>query len=366
MKISTSGSLLNETDLLSDLEQIKRSKRIPALAAAAYINGELREIAAIGKRKVGGNEPVTINDKWHIGSCTKPMTSTLAGILIEQGQVDWTTTIADIFEDWRDEMHSGWQKVTLEQLLVHHGGAADTVAPWLWQRVWEQQTQTPTQQRIAFVHDLLLMAPLSVPGSKFLYSNSGYAIAGLMLETCTKRDWESLITETLFKPLGMVSAGFGAPGTAKIIDQPYGHARRNGKLSAIEPGPFADNPAAIGPAGTVHCSIEDLLKFATSHAGAGAGAPVGDNILQRLHRRYGASEYSAGWNVVQRDWGGGYVLSHDGSNTYWFASMWIAPFRNAAFVAACNAPAPAGQQACHQAINQMIERQMKAQHELRL
>lgn len=66
-----------ENLLLANLEQIKKRKRVPALAAAASVNGNLREIAATGNRKVGTKEPVSITDKWHIGSCTKPMTSTL-------------------------------------------------------------------------------------------------------------------------------------------------------------------------------------------------------------------------------------------------------------------------------------------------
>lgn len=244
--------------------------------------------------------------------------------------------------------------MTLEQLLCHHGGVPGILPVELWDRVCQERHRTPTEQRIALVRTLLSEAPESVPGSTFLYSNSGYSIAGLMIETLTKRDWEGLITETVFAPLDMNSAGFGAPGTANMIDQPHGHTCSKRKLSAIEPGPQADNPAAIGPGGTVHCSIGDLLKFAASHAGK---APlVGDNILHRLHRRYGASEYSAGWYVVERGWGRGYVLHHNGSNTYWLATMWIAPFRNIALVAACNVPASRGVPACNEAIDLMIGR----------
>jgi len=339
------------TVLQSDLEQIRKKYRVPALAAAANIKGELCEIAAVGSRVVGGKERVTDNDKWHIGSCTKPMTSTLAGILIERGQLDWTTTIADTFEDWCHEIHDGWHRATLEQLLSHHGGAPENWPEW--KRDWKEKRVAPTEQRLEFVRSVLLQPPVTVPGSKFLYSNSGYAIAGLMIEISTKRDWEGLIDETVFRPLGMISAGFGTPGTRSMTDQPRGHARVNRKLRPVEADGGWDSPPAVGPGATVHCSIGDLLRFAASHA---EGALVGNNTLQRLHRRYGASEYSPGWYVVQREWGGGHVVSHDGSNWGWYASMWIAPFKNASFVAATNATAPAGQQACWQAINHMIGR----------
>lgn len=340
--------------LRQDLDQIRKNSGVPALAAAAHVAGELREIGAVGKRKVDGKELVSDEDKWHIGSCTKAMTATLAGILIDRGQIDWQTTIGDVFDTWSD-IRPDWHKVTLEQLLTHHGGAPHAVPPPIWQRAWNAGDKTPTEQRIDLVRGILSwQSPDAVPGSKYIYSNAGYATVGLMLETCTKKDWESLITENVFRPLGMDSAGFGAPGSAKITDQPRGHSSDNNKYKPVEPGPFADNPAAIAPAGTVHCSIIDLLKFAASHAN-GCNL-VSHDVLQRLHIAPRNSEYACGWIVLERSWAGGHTLSHDGSNTYWYTSNWVAPLRNAAFVAASNAPAPNGQQACHEIINNMIRR----------
>jgi D-alanyl-D-alanine carboxypeptidase len=44
-----------------------------------------------------------------------------------------------------------------------------------------------------------------------------------MAEQVTGQAWEDLMQEMLFKPLGMETVGFGAPGTASIVDQPRGH-----------------------------------------------------------------------------------------------------------------------------------------------
>jgi CubicO group peptidase (beta-lactamase class C family) len=336
-----------------DLEQIMKRTRVPALAAAAHVDGALGELAAVGSRKVGGKELVTEDDKWHIGSCTKAMTATLAGILIDRGQIGWNTTIGDVFDSWSD-IHSDWHKVTLEQLLTHHGGVPHDVPPSIWQRAWNDREKTQTEQRVDLVRGVLSQPPNVVPGSAYIYSNTGYATAGLMMEICTKHAWENLITENLFRPLDMKSTGFGAPGCAEITDQPRGHSSSNSIFNPVEPGPYADNPSAIAPAGTVHCSMRDLLKFAVSHAN---GCDLlSHEVLQRLHMPYRASEYACGWIVVERSWAGGYTLSHDGSNTYWYTSTWVAPLRNAAFVASSNAPAPEGQQACHEAINGMINR----------
>ena len=296
-------------ELVYALKNIREDLRVPALAAATIIKGELCDIAAVGKRRIDGQELVTINDKWHIGSCTKPMTATLAGILVERKQIDWNTCVADVFGNWRLEIDSAWLGVTLEQLLSHRGGAPESPPNDLWQQAWKQ-IGTPTNQRIDFVKGLLIRAPHPVPDTKCVYSNQGYAIAGLMLETCTGRDWETLIEELVFRPLSMDSSGFGAPGSAQLCDQPWGHTRSRFRLKSVVPGPGADNPAAIAPGGAVHCSIEDLAKFAASHAGR--NCLVTRETLDKLHRPLPASDYSLGWYVTHRDWGGGDVFGPHG------------------------------------------------------
>jgi CubicO group peptidase (beta-lactamase class C family) len=198
---------------------------------------------------------------------------------------------------------------------------------------------------------VLLEKPSTVPGSKFEYSNVGYAIAGLMLEAATMRDWESLMVSNIFTPLGMSSANFATP-LGDQLEQPIGHIRINRKLEPLQPGAEEDSPPALGPAGTVNCSIEDLLKFAASHVGE--SPLVSRPTLERLHRRYRASEWSPGWCVVDRTWSGGYALFHYGSNWGSIASMWLAPLKNLAFVAASNANT--GQKACDAAINKLIAR----------
>lgn len=85
--------------LRSELGRLAKSKRVPALATAAFVDGEVRELATVGKRKIDAEVAVSDDDKWHVGSCTKPMTATVAGILVDQGKIDWNTRIIEVFED---------------------------------------------------------------------------------------------------------------------------------------------------------------------------------------------------------------------------------------------------------------------------
>src|SRR5204863_8029225 len=122
-----------------------------------------------------------------------------------------------------------------------------------------QHRGNATSARRLLVEGVTSKAPEATPGEKYIYSNAGFSIAGHMAEKVAGKSWEDLVRDKIFRPLGMTSAGFGAPGSPTKNDQPRGH-KADG--SPVEPGPTADNPIAIGPAGTVHCSIEESSRFA--------------------------------------------------------------------------------------------------------
>src|SRR6266496_2443260 len=66
------------------LEPIRAKGDLPALAAAEVHNGQIVAWGAVGFRRLGSRERVTLQDKWHIGSCTKSMTESVAGMLVER------------------------------------------------------------------------------------------------------------------------------------------------------------------------------------------------------------------------------------------------------------------------------------------
>ena len=353
----------SDTALTETLKALCTAHGVPALAAAAYMDGKLVQLGTAGVRKVGSETPVTVDDQWHIGSLTKSMTASLAAMLVEDGRLRWDSTVGELLHDspkiWPD-----WKGVSLEQLLQHRGGAPAEPPKELWEAAWKQ-LGTPSEQRAAFVTGLLAKPPDCPPGKIFAYSNQGYTIAGAMIEKATGKRWEETIRERLFKPLGMTSAGFGAPGTAVDVVQPWGHKGSRAPLEAQEPGPGADNPQVIAPAGTVHCSIADLARYAGWHATSGRGfkpALLGPGSFARLHQpAQGESfPYAMGWIVESRPWAGGKALTHSGTNTLWFATIWIAPSRGAAFVAATNCASNRAFGACDAAISHMVKRALPA------
>lgn len=341
-------------DVTAELASIREKWKLPAIAAAAYKDGKLVAVGATGLRRIGGTQSVKIEDKWHIGSCTKSMTASVAAILVQRGPLKWDQTVGESLEKECPDMDAAWKDVSLVQLFGHRAGAPPVAPPELWGKA-HARTGTPSKQRWAFVRGLLAVPPPIKPGTEFAYSNQGYSIAGQMMELAASKPWETFMEEMLFRPLDIKSAGFGAPGDAAKEDQPWGHA---GGIP-IPPGPFADNPPAIGPGGTVHLSITDFARYAAWHARGKDLLPP--EAFEKLHTPLPGQEYALGWGVTKRPWGKGTVLTHSGTNTHNYAVMWIAPARDFAVVAACNIGGADAERGCDEACSRLIRKLLPAE-----
>ena len=309
---------------------------------------------------------MTLSDKWHIGSCTKSMTAALAAMLVEEGKLRWDTTLAEMFPQLASQMQIEWHDVTLVQLLAHRGGGPpDLEEDGLWGRLWGRVEKPPRQQRAYLTRELLTKhKPVAAPGTRYVYSNAGYALVGHAIEEKLDEPWEAVLRRRLFRPLGMSSAGFGAPATVGAVDQPWGHkVGDDGALVPVSPGLHADNPAAIGPGGTVHCTIGDLARYAAwqLRGARGQGSLLKPETFTRLHTPFaGDGDYACGWVVTDRSWGGT-VLTHNGSNTMFFAVMWIAPEKDFAVVVCTNLGGEGAEKAVDAAAGTLIRKHLSEQ-----
>lgn len=341
------------TDFNAILEPIRKQYDLPALAGAVVKSTGLVGAGAVGVRRYGSKVPVTRNDQFHLGSDTKAMTATLVALLVEKGRLTWETTLAEAIPDMANRMALAYRKVTLEQLMAHQSGMSDESWPkgQTFQSLHDLPG-TPRAQRLAYIKMILAEPPVVAPKTKFLYSNRNFAVAGFIAEQVTNIAWEELIRQQLFTPLKMTTAGFGGMGTPGKLDQPLQHHDRR---HPIEPGKYSDNPEVIGPAGTVHCSIEDWAKFIALHLQGEQGKDglLKAATLKRLHEpHYG--DYTFGWIVAQRPWGGGKVLTHAGCNNQNYAVVWMAPLRDFAVLAMTNLGTDPASQACDDVAGALI------------
>jgi CubicO group peptidase (beta-lactamase class C family) len=328
------------------IRPIRERDKLPGLTAAVARPGKPLRVAAVGVRKDGSPEVFGDADLVHLGSCTKAMTATMIATLVEEGKLGWRTTLAEVFPE--ATIDEGYRGVTLTQLLTHRAGLPPNAA---WRGLGAEKSTT--DQRRELMRRVLGNPPPKKNGDRMVYSNVGYALAGLMAETVAKVPWEDLMRDRVFKPLGMNSAGFGHPGAVGKVDQPWGHARLLSKLFPSQ----VDNAPALGPAGTVHATMADWAKFACLHvAGArGERTPIlKPETFAELHTPAAGEDYAKGWVIADRKWTGGRAIWHNGSNTRWFAAVWVAPKRDVALLAATNEGSAVAQAAVDAAVLAMV------------
>lgn len=342
------------------LEPLREEYNLPALSGAVIYNGRIKSLGVTGVRKAGSNVNVEIDDQFHIGSCTKAMTATLIGMLVEQDKLQWDMTLLEVFPGMRGKMRPDYYNVTLKQLLAHRGGFPPPEKTWPKGKSFQDMHNLPgtaRQQRLAYVKMMLTQKPEVKPGTKYIYSNTDYVVAGVIAEQAANTSWETLMEEMIFEPLGMKTAGFGAMGTPGRIDQPWQHKIANGRLQAVEPGRLSDNPPAIGPSSTVHCSIGDWARFIQFHLNGAEKDTVllKKNTFSVLHTPILNGNYALGWVVTQRSWAGGRVLTHTGTNQMNFAVVWMAPDRNFAVLVASNQGGGNVSKACDKTASLLIK-----------
>jgi CubicO group peptidase (beta-lactamase class C family) len=331
------------------LRELREGAGSPALAAAVARRDGPAQIWVDGERAVATGIAVEQGDIWHVGSNTKSMTASLVARLIDSGMLGWDETVGEVLKAVAPNMDGAYRDATLRHLLSHRAGLPGEIPDEQFNQ-FSQELPDAREERKAYVRIALAMKPCSRLGSKFKYSNNGYVVAGAMLETRLGRSWEDLIRSHLFEPLGLSTAGFGAPGRRGAIDQPVGHLKEENSEArrAVHVGDeVTDNPAVLGPTGRIHMSLQDLLRYLAAHRDRTAF--LKPQTWATLHAPPFGGDYAMGWNV-QPDG----TLWHNGSNTMWYALVWFDSASGIAAAAVCNDADDKSQEAVGLAIDEAV------------
>lgn len=339
--VSCGGSPATPPENLEQkLERIRAQHDLPGLAAAIVRNGKMSSSAVAGVRSLSSGARLQLEDRFHIASCTKSMTATLAALLVQEGRLDWTSRLVDVVPELRERIRPEYRAATLEQLLAH-AARMPAYTQFGPERLEELKALpgSPTEQRLAFVAQTLASEPPNRGSGDDAYSNLGYSAAAAMMERATGTSWEDLIQKRLLTPLGMTKVGFGWPATTRTPEQPRGHYRSTGGVVEQPLDGSYMLPVALWPAGAVNTSIGDLARYAADHLDGlkGRKALLPAAAYERLHRTLdGKPEgFTLGWGVRQDpQWG--IVHYGSGSGGTFFVRITIVPALDTAIVVASN------------------------------
>lgn len=333
-KMQTAPEYTKSANLSGLVEQVRRDSGAPGIAVAIVRGGKVVDKAVAGVRRIDRPDRVQNGDLFHLGSIAKAFTATMIGKLVEEGKLHWDSTLGEVLSDL--PMDPAYREVTLEQLLQHRGGVAPMPPATELPKAELGGQVTAAESRAATVRSVLAESPVKL--GEYAYSNAGYVVAAYMAERAANEPWEKLMRRTVFEPLGLHTAGFGWPGVlagSGEVDQPAGHLGTPPKLEVQEGGSdLLRDLRAIGPAGDLHCSIEDFARFAAFHL---RGLRGEDGILkaetvQHLHTPAEGGHYMGGWVIHGSDGCDG----HEGTAGTFFAEMIVCPDSDLAVVAVAN------------------------------
>lgn len=324
----------NESDEGVNLQQLittaKSEADLIGVGAVVLKDGTLIEAAAVGEKQFETGLKIDLDERWHIGSITKSMTATMLARLVEQGVLDWDDSVEDILGS--KKIHKQWRGVTLRQLLTHTSGAKPNFP--ILSLFFRPETQEEIfAAREKAVRKTLRKKPKTQPGD-YAYSNVGFTIAAHLAEAKTGKSWEYLMRSEVFAPLNLSSAGFGAPQPIANENVAWGHSGQKPE----DPTGWADNTPIVGPAGTVHMTLQDLASFGQVHMDglAGKSTYLSQQTFQILHSPI-LEDYAMGWVEPQKSpLPDTKVFWHNGSNTMWYALLMVVPQENIVYAMATN------------------------------
>lgn len=314
----------------SALERLLGSNNAPPAMAAGLVGASgLEWMGAAGLRRAGYPDPVGPDDLWHLGSNTKAMTAALWIRLTEQGRAVRDMTLAQAFAGMT--VHEALAGVTVEDLLRHKAGLRDEGLLPLPIVAWAD-TRPVIEQRADLARMALARAPNGTVG-RFSYTNINYVLAGAAIERITGQAWEVAMVDEIFRPLGIETAGFGAPRLNGVGGpNAWGHQGSGKAYSPVDPAAMgSDNPPMLGPAGTAHMSIHDYARFLQAMTGGGPSGWISADGLARLWTAGPGDDYALGW-IAQP----GGLVAHEGSNTLWHVVTLMQPQSGRAVVVASN------------------------------
>ncbi|QFZ21519.1 serine hydrolase [Saccharothrix syringae] len=275
--------------------------------------------------------PTTTDSLFQIGSITKVWTAALVLRLVDEGLLDLDAPVVDVLPELRLADPEVTKRVTARHLLTHTSGIDGDVFT---------DTGRGDDCVAEYVARLGEVAQNHPPGATWSYCNSGFVLAGRVVEQLTGGTWDAALRELLITPLGLRATGT-LPEEALLHRAAVGHTG-----TRPEPVPVWGLPRSVGPAGLIHSTAAEVLAFARLHLTGGL-APDGTRVLGESAVAAMAARQaelpaghlpgeSMGLGWFRTDWHGRALVCHDGNTPGQSAYLRVLPDAGLAVVLLTN------------------------------
>jgi len=284
----------------------------------AIDGGEIVFEHASGLADVEKNTPCTPATNFRMASVSKQFTATAVMLLADRGKLSLDDRLTRFFPGFP----SYGDKITVKQLLTHTSGLP----------AYEDLIPPGTTMQLDDLDVLHLLMdtkePRFKPGEKFEYSNSGYALLGLIVEAAAQKPFHEFMASDVFRPLGMNDSVLYQRGLNEVKHRAFGHERRGDKWIRSD----QSLTSAIRGDGAIYTSLCDYLKWLQGIEERKLLSPASYDAIFTAHvlTDRDGSHYGFGWFIDE--YRGQARIHHNGETHGFRLCVQRLPKRRAAIV----------------------------------
>ena len=329
------AAAIDKIKQLADSALIK--SKVPGLGFGIIKDGEVILAEGFGFKEVTTKTKVTANTQFAIGSSSKAFTTMGLSLMEDEGLLDWDEPVRSYIPEF--EMHNDFatKEMTSVDLVSHRSGLPRHDFLWYGSPLSRSQ----------LLNKIKYLEPSAPFRTKFQYQNLMFMTAGVVTERLSERTWESFIGNRIFRELGMNDSNFSVDKMQAAKDYALPHGKND---DAVEVIPFR-NIDAIGPAGSINSTVNDMLKWVKLHLNDGKVGDkrvVSSKNLKKMHSPHKVIEnfsvtnfpqfhnpsYGLGWFIY--DYDGTLVVQHGGNIDGFSALVYLLPEENIGMVLLTN------------------------------
>ncbi len=259
-------------------------------------------LKGFGVREVGRPEPVDVHTVFRLSSLSKAFASTLAGVLVQDGVLDWDDTVLSHLPNFALEDSSSTQNLTIRHVLSHTTG----LPPHAYTNL--VQDNVPYERIVDQLHQVKLHCEV---GTCFAYQNVAYSLIGDIIEAATGRSYSDMLKHSLLLPLEMYDASSTHRAFLSRRNRAAPHVRGRNKWLPVD---VKKAYYTVAPAAGVNASISDMAQWLRAQMGA-MNSVISSQTLNELHepfirtskrrryfsrwRRLRRTYYGLGWRVFE-------------------------------------------------------------------
>ncbi|MEO8473792.1 MAG: serine hydrolase [Chryseolinea sp.] len=236
------------------INQVMKEWEVPGLSITVVKDGKVLLTKGYGVRELGQPGAVDAHTLFACASTTKAMTATVLGMLVDEGKLSWDDPVTKYIPELRLYDPYVTRELRVRDLLLHNTGLASTD--------YFSSVMDITVSDI--LKKLVLVKPAYSFRAGYEYQNTMYTLAGLITERVAGKKWSDVMTERLFKPLGMTET-VPTRSLSKSSNMTKPHFPVKGEKKILN---YLED-SEIGAAGGVWSSAQDITKWVVAMLDSG-------------------------------------------------------------------------------------------------